>query len=144
MAKDDQPIVEVEEFDIDKPLVKRDQGGRFVKGYSGNPAGKPKGVKHRATLIKELIDASLADMLLDEFIPVMEQAILLAKKGDRQMIKLLLNDMLGDVRKASNDESKRSGKYTQVIIDNLTINPAPQENDDEHRSIAGEAVNTGE
>lgn len=135
-------VVQVGEIDASQPLVKRDNSGRFVKGYSGNPAGKPKGVKHRATLIKEMIDASLADMLLEEFIPVMEQAIMLAKKGDRQMIKLLLNDLLAEVRKSSG-EKERPGKYTQVIIENFTME-APQERDDEHRSIEGEAVYTDE
>lgn len=139
---DSKAIVEVGEIDVRQPLVKRDENGRFVKGYSGNPAGKPKGVKHRSTLIKEMIDASLADMLLEEFIPVMEQAILLAKKGDRQMIKLLLNDFLAEVRK-DHGEKERGGKYTQVIIENFTME-TPKEKDDEYRSIEGEAVYTDE
>lgn len=114
-------LVEVTEIDASQPLVKRDDKGRFVKGFSGNPAGKPKGIKHRSTQIKQLIDASLADMLLDEFIPVMEEAIKLAKQGDRQMIKFVLGDLLNEVRKHNEEGKKRGDSYTQVIIENLTL-----------------------
>ena len=31
----------------------RKQGGRFQPGQSGNPAGKPKGARHKTTLLAE-------------------------------------------------------------------------------------------
>lgn len=130
--------------DPDKPMVLRDEKGRFVKGYSGNPAGKPKGVRHRSTLIKETIDASMADMLHEEFIPVMQKAIEMAKKGDRAMIKLLLGDFLNEVRKHTEDEEDKS-KGTRIIIENLTIdNRQQEESKHEYRIIEGEAVRPGE
>lgn len=135
---------DIARVDTDRPLVTRDDKGRFVKGYSGNPAGKPKGVKHRATLIKETMDAAMADMLHEEFIEVMEVAIREAKKGDKQMIKLLLGDFLAEVRKAQGDEKQR-GNTVQINISNYTM---PEEREEktvyEHGSIEGETGNTGE
>lgn len=128
---------------VEQPLVVRDDKGRFVKGYSGNPAGKPQGIKHRATLIKETIDASMADMLHEDFIEIMEKALALAKKGDKQMIKLLLTDFLAEVRRAQSDEGGRGTKITQINIRNYTM-PNEEKTVYEHGSIEGEAGNTDE
>lgn len=133
--KDDKALVNVEQ-----PLVTRDSKGRFVKGYSGNPAGKPKGVKNRATLIREVMDAGMADMLHSEFIQVMEKAISLAKQGNTQMIKMLLVDIAKAMPK-DNEEGKGSTKVV-VSISNYTM---PEEKVvNEYRSIEGEAVNADE
>jgi hypothetical protein len=53
----------------------RDQGGRFRRGHSGNPAGKPKGTRHRATLAVQAI-------LDNEAKALTRNAIELAKAGD--------------------------------------------------------------
>lgn len=126
-----------------KSLVKRDDNGRFVKGYSGNPAGKPKGIKHRSTLIKQTIDAAMADMLHEDFIEVMEVAIRKAKQGDNAMIKLLLGEFLAEVRK-SQDDGKRGDQYTQIIIENYTLPDVQEKTIHEHGSIEGQAEPTGE
>lgn len=41
----------------------RDEKGRFLKGVSGNPSGMSKGIKHRATQIKE----AFFQVFIDEF-----------------------------------------------------------------------------
>ena len=35
--------------------VDRDEKGRFIEGVSGNPAGKPKGIRHLSTMLEEAI-----------------------------------------------------------------------------------------
>ena len=42
----------------------RNQKGKFKKGASGNPAGKPKGVKHKATTMALLLMESEAEAVI--------------------------------------------------------------------------------
>ena len=59
------------------------QAGRFEKGRSGNPAGKPHGARHRATLA--------AEMLLDgEAQALTRKAIERALEGDSTALRLCL------------------------------------------------------
>ncbi|ATQ68734.1 DUF5681 domain-containing protein [Methylosinus trichosporium] len=62
---------------------KKQGGGRFQKGQSGNPRGKPKGARHRATI--------LAEALLDgEAEKLTRKAIELALDGDGVALRLCL------------------------------------------------------
>jgi hypothetical protein len=42
---------------VDDALAERDRGGRFAPGVSGNPAGKRKGTRNRATIMAEMLSA---------------------------------------------------------------------------------------
>lgn len=59
------------------------QDGRFKKGQSGNPAGKPKGARHKTTL------AALA-LLEGEAETLTRKAVELALAGDTTALKLCL------------------------------------------------------
>ena len=61
--------------------------GRFTKGKSGNPAGKPRGTRNRATVMAE----QLMDCGVEE---VVSTVIALAKAGDLTASKLCLERML--------------------------------------------------
>jgi hypothetical protein len=67
------------------------QAGRFQKGQSGNPAGKPKGARNRTT---QAIDA-LFDGEADA---ITRKAIEMAKAGDTVALRLCL-DRIAPVRK---------------------------------------------
>ena len=67
------------------------QGGRFQKGQSGNPAGKPKGSRHRVTQMVEALIEGEAETLT-------QTALTLAKAGDAALLKTLL-DRLAPPRK---------------------------------------------
>jgi hypothetical protein len=67
------------------------QGGRFPKGRSGNPAGRPKGARHKATLA--------AEMLLDgEAEALTRKAIDQALAGDSTALRLCLERVLAPRR----------------------------------------------
>ena len=65
--------------------------GTFPKGKSGNPAGRPKGSRHKATLAMEALLAGEAEGLT-------RRAIELAQEGDTVALRLCL-DRLMPVRK---------------------------------------------
>jgi hypothetical protein len=62
----------------------------FKPGQSGNPAGKPKGTKHKSTLIREALARHLPEILGK----LIEQA----KSGDTHAAKLLLERALAPLK----------------------------------------------
>lgn len=60
---------------------------QFKKGQSGNPKGKPRGAKHKASL--------MAEMLFENGIEVVcEQVLSQAKEGNMQAAKIILDRLL--------------------------------------------------
>src|SRR5262250_4030030 len=63
----------------------------FEKGESGNPAGRPRGSRNRATLLME-------GLLADDAEAIGRKAIAMAKQGDMAAIRLCM-DRLAPARK---------------------------------------------
>jgi hypothetical protein len=61
----------------------RKQAGRFQKGKSGNPAGKPRGARNRTTLAMEVLLDGEADAIV-------RKAIEKAKEGDGIALRMCL------------------------------------------------------
>lgn len=61
--------------------------GRFAKGKSGNPMGKPKGARNRSALMAERLFA-------DEVENICKMVIEEAKGGDMQAAKMILDRLL--------------------------------------------------
>lgn len=79
---------EIPENPASEPLISRNQqGGRFQKGQSGNPAGRVPGSRNKATLIREAALAERAVSLLDG---LMEKA----EAGDMGAARLVLARLL--------------------------------------------------
>jgi uncharacterized protein DUF5681 len=69
----------------------RDPRGRFVRGRSGNPAGRPPGLRSRATLAAER-------MLDDEATALTRKALDLAHDGDPVALRLCLDRIIAPRR----------------------------------------------
>jgi hypothetical protein len=84
-----------EEVPAQKVDGRKNHDRLFKKGQSGNPKGKPKGVRHFSTLIKEAIkkvaegDAEPADRL------IVKQLVDKAKKGDLAAIDRIMDRVDG-------------------------------------------------
>lgn len=61
----------------------RKQDGRFQPGQSGNPNGKPKGARHRATRMAEALIEGEAE-------EIVRKAVELAKAGDGPVLRAVL------------------------------------------------------
>lgn len=67
------------------------RGRPFKKGVSGNPAGKPKGARHRVTLLAE-------KLMEDDAEAVVQAVVAAAKSGDMAAARLIL-DRIAPLRK---------------------------------------------
>jgi adenine/guanine phosphoribosyltransferase-like PRPP-binding protein len=59
----------------------------FEKGESGNPAGRPRGSRNRATLLME-------GLLADDAEAIGRKAVAMAKQGDMAAIRLCMDRLL--------------------------------------------------
>ena len=78
-----------------KHEVIRDEKGQYLKGYSGNPGGRPKNTL--TTILKERMieDVLIDDKWLTTADLIVDQAIKLALKGDMQAIKWIFERVGG-------------------------------------------------
>ena len=67
--------------------IHRDKTGRFKKGRSGNPEGRPNGSRHRSTILAE----SLLDGQAQELV---NKCIEMALEGDTTALRLCLERLL--------------------------------------------------
>jgi len=68
--------------------------GKFKKGFSGNPLGRPRGIRNKATISAEALFEG-------EIEGICRKAIEEAKRGNIQAIKLVLDRILPPKKEAS-------------------------------------------
>lgn len=114
--------------------ISRSNLGQFVQGVSGNPKGRPVGSKNRTVLMKQAMEEALTRELSEDFMSILETAIILAKGGDKDMIKLVLGDFMKEVRRAEQTEEETGGPRTIAISITQYFGP------DANKNAAAEAV----
>jgi hypothetical protein len=97
--------------------VARATDGKWLPGVSGNPHGRPKGAKSRATQLREALDDALMEEISHHYYDVLMAMIQAAKDGDVQAGKLVLKDMAAI---KADREGDKSDKEVTVIIQNYT------------------------
>ena len=89
-------------------IVKKDQPWLWTKGQSGNPAGKPKGLKEFKTVFKEALEKIAASENIDAgdkiLVDVVVEGIKRARKGDFRFYQDTLDRAMGPVN-AKKDEA---------------------------------------
>ena len=89
--------------------VKKGRKG-FAKGQSGNPKGRPKGSRNRATLIAQ-------EMFGDETEDLARQLIEAGKGGDIQALKFIMGRILPPMRSAPIEISLPNIEVPSDIVD---------------------------
>lgn len=101
---------------MDQPPVPTREGGRFVKGQSGNPAGRPP--KSRS-LQQELKEAFLAHVSVDKLKRVINKVVERAEGGDMRAAKILLDKLVPNA--SPDDEGEDTGRKVVFVIENATF-----------------------
>lgn len=94
---------------------------QFVKGQSGNPAGRAKGSKNAISLLKIQVEGELRARMTQDMDAVIEKIIAMALNGDRDMLKLLYRSWVTGT-KVGEDETPRD--KIQIVIGKLDQIPA--------------------
>ena len=71
--------------------MKRDENGRFVKGKSGNPNGRPK----KKEFEKDFLQITIDTVTFDDWKKIVAKAMSQAAKGDGTARKWLSDNLLG-------------------------------------------------
>lgn len=121
--------------------------GKFVKGISGNPSGRPKGSKNAITLVKLQVEGELRAAMKDDMQAVLQEIVQQALpsqvprvdpktglqvvangkpvfdtiRGDKEMLKLLYKSWVSGT-KATDEEAPK--ERVQIIIGKLDQTPA--------------------
>ena len=85
---------------------------RYVKGQSGNPAGRPKGSQNRHVAFREAVDASLGDLV--------DVLVSRALSGDMVAMRLLLER---SIPKVQADREAQVVDFSPVEIQLVGVRP---------------------
>lgn len=100
--------------------IERDDQGRFPKGVSGNPAGRPVGSRNKATVLREQLDERAVEEIANEYVEVLWAMIRRAKGGDVQAAKFLQNIVQLVTDQGGAKGKGGGGRTIQVYIENYT------------------------
>lgn len=84
------------------------------KGQSGNPAGRPKGVKNKITLMKQVLEGELRAQIGPEMAAVVAKALEMAKDGNEAMIKLFVDKTVPTTK--AGDDSEPTDNRIQIMV----------------------------
>lgn len=100
---------------MSKALVTRNTRGQFVKGNNAGK-GRPLGVKNKATLARELVEAKGTLQMARAAPHIIQKMLEMAMAGDKDAMKMVIDRML-----PKNQQGTDQGNAAvQVIIQNLT------------------------
>ena len=108
---------------------------KFQKGQSGNPAGRPKGIKNQITLVKLALEGELRARMRGEMGDILEAGIAMAKAGDKDMIKYFLDKCVTPAKAATDEETPR--ERVQILIGRLPTEQTVEGRVIEHDSNQG-------
>lgn len=99
------------------PDAGKHKGGKFVKGVSGNPAGRPKGTRNRITELKIALEGDLRAQIKPAMTAVLQKCIDMALAGDSAMIKLLIDKTIPTTK--ATDDGDGPKEKIQIFIDRI-------------------------
>ena len=117
----------------DKAVAKRDEHGRFIKGQSGNPAGRQKGSRNHIVRLRETTEHALRDYLASpsnqkRAMAALDRIFRIAEQGEDkealQAMKLLFDKVLPQARGGNEDAEGMKQRPIAIQIVNQTSDTA--------------------
>ena len=102
--------------------------GRFVKGVSGNPAGRPKGSKNKITILKLTAEEAFRERNEQAINAVLDQILVDALEGDKAARKLVWDACMS---KAQVSEDKTAGQKQQITVHRMEVHQEKGDNSTE-------------
>lgn len=107
-----------------QPVVREEGTGHFVKGHSGNPAGRVKGLRNKITLERLLLEDMLRQTLVSKSPKLLDHAIKMALGGNDRIMRALLDKVLATPK--HDDAGEAKDNEIKILIQNLTNSPTPK------------------
>lgn len=121
--------------------VTRSEDGRFVKGISGNPVGRPEGKKNIITGLKQDLEIAVREHLsADTIKDIINSMVTEALNGSVGAAKLLLDKAVSNAKDV--DDVQREGGSFVIEIRNLTLMAQPGET--QEKPVMGETIDNEE
>ena len=93
----------------------------WKKGQSGNPTGRPKGAKNKATMIREALETNTMKELQRRYPKLLKKAIDMAEEGNEKMLKLFLERII-PVAHVDKDEKGRGVNSINIVVNPIENN----------------------
>ena len=109
-----------------KNVAERNPDGTFVKGVSGNPAGRPPSKRNQITTLKQDLEIAIRQNVKPHQIhAIVDKMIDLAiNEGSVGAAKLILDKTVSNAK--DDEEVKHDGGGVRVIIENVTVGRKPE------------------
>lgn len=103
-----------------KPYSEEARGadGRFKPGYSGNYAGRTKGIRNKITLDRLLVEDVLRTAIAHKSPELIQKALDMALEGNDRVMRVLLDKLLSTPK--HDDPTDAKDNSVKVVIQNLT------------------------
>lgn len=102
----------------DKEVI-RSRDGKFVKGVSGNPLGRPVGSKNRIAHLKQQMEEAVREHLNPKEIKAIVNAMVReAKGGNVQAAKLILDKVMSNA--SGSEDVGDADNRVVIVIENYT------------------------
>lgn len=100
--------------------------GRWVKGQSGNPNGRPKGRKNELTELQQSLEIAVRKSIdSTKVVKIVEKMVAMAEAGDVKAAKLILDKVIPNATPQQDGEGDNGGIV--IRIENATLLAAPQQ-----------------
>jgi len=103
----------------------RDEKGRILPGYTGNMAGKTRGIRNKITLDRLMLEDKLRTVLERKSPALLNKAIEMAMEGNDRIMRGLLDKLLSTPK--HDDPGEAKDNEIKILIQNLTSGAAQPE-----------------